>query len=215
MTVIALDGPAGSGKSTTARLVAQRLGCEVLDTGAMYRGVTWAVLQAGVDPTCSEEATAIAERISVEVGGGLTKVDGVDVSDAIRGPAVSAAVSAVSAHPGVRNVLRDLQRAWMATHGGGVVEGRDIGTVVFPDADLKVFLTASIEVRARRRGLEGHLSEDEASRNIEARDLADSSRADSPLQEAGDSVVVDTSDLSINEVVDTIVRLNSKPEGNR
>ena len=151
MTVIALDGPAGSGKSTVARLVADRLGFEVLDTGAMYRAIAFAVLGRDADPSDAAVATAAAEQVQVELRDGRVFVDGADATAAVRGPEVSGAVSVVAAHPGVRTALRRLQRDWMIQHGNGVVEGRDIGTVVFPDAEVKVYLTASPEVRARRR----------------------------------------------------------------
>ena len=151
MRVVAIDGPAGSGKSTVARAVAARLGLEVLDTGAMYRAVTLAVLDAAADP--ADEAAcaraAVAARIDL---GARVLLDGRDVTSEIRGPAVTGAVSAVSAHPAVRAELVARQRAWATAHGGAVVEGRDIGTVVFPDASVKVFLTASDDERARQIG---------------------------------------------------------------
>ena len=205
MTVIAIDGPAGSGKSTIARTVAERLALEVLDTGAMYRAVTWAVLRAGLDPTDAAGATRVAEQCTIRLDPTTVIVDGADATTAIRGPDVSAAVSVVSAHPGVRRRLRDLQRDWMTCHGGGVVEGRDIGTVVFPDAELKVYLTASVAERARRRAGDGVLNEAAAAANIAERDHLDSTRDDSPLVEATDAVVIDTTDLSVQDVVDRIV----------
>lgn len=203
--VIAIDGPAGSGKSTIAARVAQRLGLEVLDTGAMYRSVTFAVMHAGADITDAAAATAIAQAADIVLDAGGVRLDGLDISQQIRGPEVSGAVSVVAAHSGVRQVLRDLQRAWMAEHRGGVVEGRDIGTVVFPDAQLKVFLTASVEVRARRRADDGVLDESSAASNILERDHLDSTRADSPLAAADGSMLIDTTDLTIDEVVDLIV----------
>ncbi|MFN8051094.1 MAG: (d)CMP kinase [Acidimicrobiales bacterium] len=202
--VVAIDGPAGSGKSTISRLVAERLGLQMLDTGAMYRAVTCAVLRAGGDVSDGEVATAAAEQADISVGSAVV-IDGADVTDEIRGPAVSANVSVVAAHPGVRRRLVGLQRSWMAEHGGGVVEGRDIGTVVFPDAPLKIFLTASPEVRARRRAGEGIVDESTAAANIAERDRIDSTRDHSPLLAADDAVVVDTSHLSIEQVVDRIV----------
>jgi cytidylate kinase len=149
--VIAIDGPSGSGKSTVARAVAAELGLQVLDTGAMYRAVTLAVLRAGAGLDDAETCAAIARASAISVEGGVTMLDGRDVSGEIRGPLVTSAVSIVSAHPEVREILVARQRAWVARHGGGVVEGRDIGTVVFPDATVKVFLVASDEERARRR----------------------------------------------------------------
>lgn len=205
--VIAIDGPAGSGKSTIAALVAQRMGLEVLDTGAMYRSVTFAVMEAGADITDPAAASAIAESVDLTLAGDRVLLNDVDISREIRGPAVSGAVSIVAAHPGVRRVLRDLQREWMAEHGGGVVEGRDIGTVVFPDAQLKVFLTASVEVRARRRAGDGVLDESSAASNILERDHLDSTRSDSPLAAADGSLHIDTSDLTIEQVVDRIVEV--------
>ena len=149
--VIAIDGPAGSGKSTAARGVARALGLGTLDTGAMYRAVTLAVMEAGVDVEDGDTAAAVATRAHVEVEEGKVHLDGRDVSDEIRGPEVTAAVSTVSAHPAVRRILVERQRDWIREHGGGVVEGRDIGTIVFPDAPVKVFLTARDDVRAARR----------------------------------------------------------------
>src|ERR1019366_2854858 len=141
--VVAIDGPSGAGKSTVARGVAAALGVEVLDTGAMYRAVTFVVLDAGVDPNDADACAALTRHGHIEQQGTTTRLDGRDVSTEIRSPAVTRAVSTVAAHPAVRAVLVEHQRRWAATHGEGVVEGRDIGTVVFPDAVLKVFLTAS------------------------------------------------------------------------
>jgi cytidylate kinase len=204
MTVIAIDGPAGSGKSTVARAVAERLDLEVLDTGAMYRAVTAAVLRRHLDPSDRAAVAALVAHLDVETEGGVTTLDGDDVSVEIRSSAVSAAVSVVSAHSEVRRTLRDLQRAWMDRHGGGVVEGRDIGTVVFPDADLKVFLDADPLVRAARRAAEGVLGAAEAAANIAERDHVDSTRVDSPLAEADGSMVIDTSALTVAEIVELI-----------
>lgn len=148
--VVAIDGPAGSGKSTVARRVAEALGLPALDTGAMYRAVTWAVLDAGIDPAAAAAVTAVARSIDLDVGPPV-RVAGRNVNDAIRTAEVSAAVSQVAAIPEVRTVLVAAQREWIEVHGGGVVEGRDIGTVVVPDALLKIYLVASEEERARRR----------------------------------------------------------------
>ena len=205
--VVAIDGPAGSGKSTISKLVAQRLGFEMLDTGAMYRAVTFAVLDAGGDIADAEGATVAAERADIVLGPTVVTIDGTDVTTAIRGVEVSGAVSVVAAHSGVRRRLVELQREWLSQHREGVVEGRDIGTVVFPDAALKVFLTASPEVRVRRRAGDGVLDVDAAAANIAERDRIDSTRDDSPLVEAEDAVVVDTSDLTIDQVVDLIVEV--------
>ena len=207
--VVAIDGPSGSGKSTVARAVAARLGLEVLDTGAMYRTVTLAVLQRGADlhDAAACEAAAVDSDIVID---GTVLLDGRDVSVDIRGPEVTGAVSTVSAHPGVRAVLVARQRAWVEDHGGGVVEGRDIGTVVFPDAPLKVFLTASGDERARRRARDEAdaaraLTVDAVAADLARRDELDSSRVDSPLLAAVDAVVVDTTDRSIDDVVGDVV----------
>ena len=202
--VIAIDGPAGSGKSTISKRVAAQLGIPMLDTGAMYRSVTCAVLRAGGDPHDGTAAAKAADAASIVVGDTVT-IDGDDVTAEIRGPEVSANVSIVAAHPEVRRVLVALQREWMEQNGGGVLEGRDIGTVVAPEAPLKIFLTASPEVRARRRAGDGDFDVEAAAKNIAERDRLDSTRAVSPLRPADDSVQIDTSDLTIDEVVDLIV----------
>jgi len=193
--VIAIDGPAGSGKSTVAQAVARKLGVAYLDTGAMYRSVTHVALQRGVDVTDGDALAGLARELEIEVGDRVL-VDGDDVSEAIRTPAVNGAVSTVAAHPGVRTELVRRQKAWAATHQGGVMEGRDIGTVVCPDARLKVFLTAGEDERARRRN-------DEA--DVEQRDRLDSTRAVSPLKTADDAVVIDTTELTVDEVVTRIL----------
>ncbi len=211
VTVIAIDGPSGSGKSTVSRGVGAALGWAVLDTGAMYRAVTLAALEAGVD-LHDETATAkIAGKVTVEAGGERVLLDGRDVTDAIRGPEVTASVSTVAAHPLVREALVARQREWIERRGEGVVEGRDIGTVVFPDAALKVFLTASNEERARRRHRDEAAAErDRAVGEIESdmarRDSHDSEREASPLRAAADAVIVDTTAKPVGEVVDDIVR---------
>ena len=168
MRVVAIDGPAGAGKSTVARAVAEALGLEVLNTGAMYRAVTYAVIMAGADPTDNQACTSAASAANIELSDRVM-LDGLDISDEIRGSLVTNEVSTVSAHPGVREVLVAKQRFWASQHGGAVVEGRDIGTVVFPDALVKVFLTASDAERARRRvideataGREANVTEVEA-----------------------------------------------------
>lgn len=214
MLVVALDGPAGTGKSTVARAVAERLGLAYVDTGAMYRAVTWAarrdglVDDAGVVVVPGVELGRLVERLDLGLGldgaTGRITVDGTDVTAAIRGPEVTAAVSAVSAVPEVRAVLRPRQRAMVEAAGGGVVEGRDMGTVVFPDATLKVYLTARPEVRAARRAAESGGDVAAIAAAMARRDGADSSRADSPLSQAADAVVVDTSDLTVAQVVDRV-----------
>lgn len=203
--IIAIDGPAGSGKSTIASRVAARLGLGHLDTGAMYRALTWAVLDRGVDPADGDAVARLAGRTAIELGTRVL-VDGEDVTAAIRGPEVSAAVSVVAAHPAVRRDLVRRQRAWVAGHGGAVVEGRDIGSVVFPDAELKVYLTASDVERARRRaGQDVGMGQHEAAADIARRDQLDSSRTASPLQVADGAVVIDTTGSTVDEVVEEVL----------
>jgi cytidylate kinase len=209
--VVAIDGTSGSGKSTTARAVASELGLPVLDTGAMYRAVTLAALRAGADPHDAAQVLEVARAASLSVEQGVTCLDGEDVTVAIRGPEVTAAVSIVAAHPDVRALLVGRQRAWVEQHGGGVVEGRDIGTVVFPDAPVKVFLVASDAARAARRQRDEvaaarEVDVDAVREELAWRDALDSRRAASPLRPAGDAFVVDTTDQSVDEVVAEIVR---------
>lgn len=205
--VIAIDGPAGAGKSTVGRAVAARLGLEYLDTGAMYRAVTFAALRRGIDPADADDVASLADAVEMTLDGSSVVVDGVDATVEIRGREVTAAVSAVAANARVRSELVRRQRSWVATHGGGVVEGRDIGSVVFPDATLKLFVTASPRVRAERRVAEigGDVADVEAS--IIERDRKDSTRADSPLTETSDAVTVDTTGLSIDDVVARVLEL--------
>jgi cytidylate kinase len=210
--VVAIDGPAGSGKSTVSRGVAAALGVPTLDTGAMYRAVTLAALRAGTDLADGEAVAAIARAADIVQERGGVLLDGDDVSEEIRGPEVTAAVSRVSAHPPVRTVLVARQRAWVDAHGGGVLEGRDIGTVVLPDAPVKVFLTARDDVRAARR----QRDEAAAARDVVvdhvrdalvSRDAADATlgRATRPEDAASDALVLDTSDLTAQQVIDRIV----------
>lgn len=205
--VIALDGPGGSGKSTVARLVAEASGLPYLDTGAMYRAITFGVLSRQTDPTDWPAIDAILPEITLDFADDRVSVDGVDATNAIRGPEVTENVSAVSANPVVRTLLVALQRAWLADKGGGVLEGRDIGTVVVPEAGLKVFLTASTRERAQRRALQSGGDVEEIEADLIRRDTADSERATSPLRAADDALHVDTTGLSISEVVTTIVEL--------
>lgn len=207
MRVVAIDGPAGAGKSTIARALARKLGVPYLDTGAMYRAVAFAVIRDRVDVRDEERVASLATGIDVRLEPDNVTVDGVDATKAIRSDEVNALVSHVAALSAVRRILREQQRSWVDTHGGGVVEGRDIGTVVFPDATLKVFLTARPEVRARRRVAESGGDVEAIARSIAERDRLDSSRADSPLSRANGSVIVDTSDLTIDQVVDELHRL--------
>jgi CMP/dCMP kinase len=212
---IALDGPSGTGKSSVARAVAGRLGAAYLDTGAMYRAATVAILDAGVDPEDAEAVAAAVAATAIEVGTAadteLVRVDGVDVAVRIRGPEVTRAVSAVSAVPAVRRRLVDQQRALVAAADAVVVEGRDIGTVVLPGATLKVYLTAAPEARAQRRAVQlGLTTPDEVAElaeDLRRRDEYDSSRADSPLRPAEDAVIVDSTHLDREGVVDRVVAL--------
>ncbi|MGH3359108.1 MAG: (d)CMP kinase [Nocardioidaceae bacterium] len=212
--VVAVDGPSGSGKSSTARGVAQRLGLAYLDTGAMYRAITWALLEGGVHVDDPAAVAAAAGRVVLDVGtdpGAPTiQANGVDVSEPIRGPHVTAAVSAVSAVPAVRELLVSAQRTLIAGSDGIVVEGRDIASVVAPDAAVKVYLVADADARASRRTAEQGGNADEVSRtlaDLERRDALDSSRTASPLRRADGAQIVDTTWLSLDDVVDQIVRL--------
>ena len=205
--IVAIDGPAGAGKSTVGRAVAERLGLEYLDTGAMYRAVTFAALRRGIDPADEPDVAALAGTVQMAIEASAVVVDGVDATVEIRGREVTAAVSAVASNAHVRSELVRRQREWVDEHAGGVVEGRDIGSVVFPDATLKLFVTASPRVRAQRRVAElgGDVTEVEAS--IIERDRKDSTRTESPLTETDDAVTVDTTGMSIEDVVDHILGL--------
>jgi CMP/dCMP kinase len=212
---ITLDGPSGTGKSSVARAVAARLGAAYLDTGAMYRAATVAVLDAGVDPADAEAVAAVVAAARIEVGTTageeVVQVDGVDVAVRIRSAEVTRAVSPVSAVPAVRRQLVDQQRALVAAAGAVVVEGRDIGTVVLPDATLKIYLTAAPEVRAERRAMQLGLREPEEitalAADLRRRDEHDSSRADSPLRPAADAIIVDSTDLDREAVVARVCEL--------
>lgn len=210
--IIALDGPAGSGKSTTARFVAQRLGYTYIDTGAMYRAVTVAALEAHSDMS-AESLTNLVQNISVELRyapqGQRTYLNGRDVSERIREQDVNEKVSIVSAVPEVRHEMVRMQHR-LGAEGGIVMDGRDIGTVVFPQADLKIFMTASIEARAERRLAElqekaNGLSAADIAGQLARRDELDSSRTASPLMKATDAIEIDTSNLSIEQQVEMIV----------
>jgi cytidylate kinase len=205
--IVAIDGPAGAGKSTVGRAVAARLGLQYLDTGAMYRAVTFAALRRGIDPTDESDVASLAAAIEMTLDGSAVIVDGVDATVEIRGREVTAAVSAVAANSRVRAELVRRQRSWVAEHGGGVVEGRDIGSVVFPDATLKLYVTASPRVRAERRVAEIGGNVDDVEASIIERDRKDSTRADSPLMESSDAIVVDTTGSSVDEVVDHVLGL--------
>jgi CMP/dCMP kinase len=205
LAVIAIDGPAGAGKSTVAKLVAEATGLPYLDTGAMYRCVALQCVRTGIDSSHESEVAAIADSIDITFVDTQCLMNGEDVSTDIRTTEIASIVSILAAQSPVRTAMRTQQQRWIAQQGGGVVEGRDIGTVVFPDAELKVFLTASPEERASRRVGQtgGNLSE--IATNIAERDRIDSQRLDSPLRPADDAVVVDSTGLTITEVVGEIV----------
>lgn len=214
LVAVAVDGPSGSGKSSTAKGVATRLGWNYVDTGAMYRAITWWLLREGVD---TDDAADVGSRaseptldVSVDPRQRTVFVDGEDVTDAIRDPSITSAVSAVSAVPEVRERLVAVQREVME-RGPVVVEGRDIGTVVAPDAAVKVFLVATTEARAERRAAEwagGHgVSVERTAELLDRRDHMDSTRELSPLTQADDAVVIDSTLLSLDEVIDRVVAL--------
>ena len=205
VNVVAIDGPAGAGKSTIARELASKLNLPYLDTGAMYRGITCAALRRGIDVNDVGAVAQLALSTVLDISDNALVVDGLDATQDIRGEAVTRAVSAVAANSGVRTELRERQRNWVAERGGGVVEGRDIATVVFPDARLKVFLTASPLVRAQRRVAQIGGDVEQIARDIAERDHKDSTRSDSPLRESENSLYVDTSDRSISDEVNEIV----------
>jgi cytidylate kinase len=213
--IVAIDGPVGAGKSTTARKVARELGFLFVDTGAMYRAVTLDVLMHGVDPNNGEEVKKVAEQSVVELqateSGQRTLLNGIDVTDRIRDRDVTKAVSVVSAQRAVRERMTELQRR-IGRAGGVVMEGRDIGTVVFPDAEFKIYLDASIETRAERRHEELvskgiTVSRKELIEEIGERDRANIERALAPLKRAPDAVLIDTTDMTFDEQVATIVSL--------
>ncbi|MFI7215347.1 (d)CMP kinase [Micromonospora maritima] len=203
--VVAVDGPSGSGKSTVSRRLAVSLDARYLDTGAMYRALTWAVLRSGVELTDAESVAKVAGEADLRLGtdprGYAVTVDGTDVSTDIRGPEVTGAVSAVAAVGAVRELLVERQRRMIAEAGRIVVEGRDIGSVVAPDADLKVYLTASEAARAKRRSAEDAADVAATAADLARRDRLDSTRKVNPLQQAPDAVVLDTTELGIDEVV--------------
>ena len=205
INVVAIDGPAGAGKSTIAKELARVLLLPYLDTGAMYRGITCAALRRGIDPGDENAVAQLAVTTALDISDEGLLVDGVDATIDIRGEAVTRAVSSVAANSDVRRELREMQRIWVAERGGGVVEGRDIATVVFPDARLKVYLTASPLVRAQRRVAQIGGDVEQIARDIAERDYKDSTRLDSPLRESENAIVVDTSDRTIGDVVSQIV----------
>jgi cytidylate kinase len=208
--VVAIDGPAGAGKSTLAAAVAAHLGVERLDTGAMYRAVAWSALRHGVDPDDDAAVADLARRTVIEVGERVT-VDGDDATTEIRSAAVDRAVSAVAANTAVRAELVARQRVWIAARGSGVVEGRDIGSVVLPDADVKVYLTAATDVRAERRAAQrtDGRSVEQIHDDLVRRDRLDSTRADSPLprpeEAATDATVIDSTGKSAHTVLTEVL----------
>lgn len=212
--VVAIDGPAGAGKSTIAKLAAEKLGYAYIDTGAMYRSVAWSFLQTGAafdEDFISKLAAAMVIDFKPEARINRVFVDGTEVTDAIRTPEVTAVVSRVAAIGAVREAMVEQQRR-MGTVGGVLMDGRDIGTVVFPNAQLKIFLTASVEERARRRYKEmlqkGQQVElEQLAADIAARDKADSERAIGPLRQAEDAILLDTSNMSISQVTEKILQL--------
>ena len=214
--IVAIDGPAGAGKSTVARLAAQQLGLLYLDTGAMYRALTWRVLQSGIaiddEPGVAELVSQCAIELSGEPSSVQVQIDGQDVTQEIRSLEVTSKVSAIAAHPAVRQELVQQQRRY-GLGGGIVIEGRDIGTNVFPDAELKIYLTASVQERARRRQQDlknqgkGEISLDELEQSIYDRDRKDSTRSLAPLRKAADAIEIQTDGLTVQQVIDRIVQL--------
>jgi len=211
--IIAIDGPSGAGKGTVAREVARRLGYRHIDTGAMYRAVAWKALRENVDLADDDASADAARRAVIVVGDGVASVDGHDVARAIRTPEIDAAAAAVSRQPRVREILIAQQRE-MGQAGGVVMEGRDIGTVVFPRADVKIYLDAAPEERARRRAHDpahalstGRSSVGDVATALEARDLSDRTRSTSPLMPAEDAVLLDTTNMSIHEAISRVLEL--------
>lgn len=215
-SVIAIDGPAGAGKSTIAKMAAKMLNYIYIDTGAMYRATAWKVLQIYKTPVTTEQIISILDKLHIELsydenGTMLVKVNDIDVSKAIRTPEVTALVSQVAAVPEVRHKMVALQRQ-MAQKGHVLMDGRDIGTCVLPNADLKIYLTASVDERANRRAKEMqakgyHVDVEHIKKDIMARDKADSEREVSPLRQAEDAILLDTTNMSIDEVLQNIISL--------
>ena len=208
---VAIDGPAGAGKSTIAKIIAHRLGIEYIDTGAMYRAFTYELLTSSISLSDIEEITKVLEKTNIEFKNNEIFLNNLNVTNEIRSKNVTANVSAVSAIPQVREKLVNLQRK-IASESNSILDGRDIGTVVFPNAELKIFLTASVKIRALRRyneliAKDKNIDINEIEAEIEKRDKLDSSRETSPLIKAADAIEIDTSDLSIDEVANTILKL--------
>jgi cytidylate kinase len=205
VSVIAIDGPAGAGKSTVARRVAEQIAVPYLDTGAMYRCVALQCLRQGIDANDVEEVAKIANEIHISLHEATVGLNGEDVSEEIRTSEVASIVSLIAVHSPVRDAMRSQQRQWIQQMGGGVIEGRDIGTVVFPNADIKIFLTASPHERAKRRVAQSGGDLEDVAAGIAERDRIDSTREDSPLVPAEDSILVDSTGKSIDDVVNEIV----------
>jgi CMP/dCMP kinase len=204
--VIAIDGPAGAGKSTVGRALAARLGLAYLDTGAQFRAVGVAVLHGGISFDDHDACAELASSFNTTDDGHVW-VQGIDYTSLIRSPEAGQAASKVAVIPTVRTNLAERQRAWATAHGGGVIEGRDIGSVVFPDAVLKLYITASAEVRGARRSAETGEHVDEVIASIRERDHRDKNRDAAPLKATSDSVRVDTSDRPVSDIVDEILQL--------
>jgi len=211
--IIAIDGPSGAGKGTVARVVAARLGYRHVDTGAMYRAVAWRAVRERLDLADENAVAALAARAAINVSDGAVTIDGHDVKEAIRTPEIDAAAAAVARQPRVRQLLIAQQRE-MGERGGVVMEGRDIGTVVFPRADVKIFLDASADERARRRASDpahaagkGESAVSDVAAALAARDQSDRTRAVSPLAQAPDAIRIDTTGVTIDGVVDRVMAL--------
>jgi cytidylate kinase len=209
--IIAIDGPSGAGKGTVSRAISEALGYRHVDTGAMYRAVGWKAVRDGIPLDDEPAVSALARGANIIVEGGVVEIDGHDVTRAIRTPEIDKAATAVARLPQVREALVARQRA-LGADGGVVMEGRDIGTVVFPDADVKIYLDASAEERARRRASDAAHSGSQTgqaavAQAIQARDKADTTRAVSPLSVAADAVHIDTTEMPIDRVVDKVMRL--------
>ena len=202
--VVAIDGPAGAGKSTISKALAERIQVPYLDTGAMYRAITVLALDSEVDLQDEHQLVELLDRSTIHVGRTAVAINDIDVTSRIREEDATRGASLVAAMTGIRSRLRDLQREWVARMGGGVVEGRDIATVVFPEACLKVFLTASSDERARRRVAQQGGDLDRVTAAIEERDRRDMSREDGPLRAAPEAVLIDTTGRSIDDIVDEL-----------
>jgi CMP/dCMP kinase len=217
--IVAVDGPSGAGKGTVARATARALDYTHVDTGAMYRAVAWRALDLGIALDQAEAIASLAAAARLALDGGRTMIDGHDVTEAIRTPAIDMAAAAVARNPGVRAVLVERQRA-MGQDGGVVMEGRDIGTVVFPAAEVKVYLDASPDERARRRAADpahrgGPADVAHVAEGMAARDKSDSSRSVSPLIRAADAIYIDTTGIAVDDVVARVVALVRDKTGAR